>query len=689
MARPVFIIDGSRTPFLKARSGPGPFTPVDLAVQCGRPLLARQPFAPTAFDQVILGCVNVIADEMNPARVAALRLGMGEAMVAFTVQINCGSGMQSIDTAYRYIREGTSDLILAGGAEALSHAPLVWPQQGVRWFAGLAGAKGILGKLAALAKTRPAYFKPIIGLERGLTDPITELNMGQTAEVVGHLFGITREQSDAYAVESHKRLANAQSQGCLKGEVETAFARDGKFYDHDDGVRPDSSPESLAKLKPVFERPWGQVTAGNSSQITDGASWTILASEEAVAKHGLTPKAVIIDSQWSALDPSIMGLGPVLSATELLKRNSLSLADIETWELNEAFATQVLGCLAAWNDEKFCREILGLDGAAGQIDHAKLNVDGGAISLGHPVGLQRQPHRAASRQCDEAARHQARHRHRMHRRRAGRRHVDRDGVIMDSRIMDVLGDRVLELGPKPDASGPYRNFKLTRDTDGIAWLLFDREGASANTLSADVIEELDKVLAELEGQRPTGLVIRSAKPSGFIAGADVNEFRGAADPRPVETAIGRAHAVIDRLEGLKVPSVAIIHGFCLGGGLEVALACQSRIAIDGARFGFPEVMLGLHPGLGGTVRFTQLVNPMQAMTLMLTGKTIDARRAKSLGLVDAVAQERHVRNAVKDALFGHLKHAKPGLAEYHFEFRSRPRFPQFAHARGSREGGAA
>ncbi len=210
--------------------------------------------------------------------------------------------------------------------------------------------------------------------------------MGQTAEVVGHLFGINRAQSDAYAAESHKRLANAQTQGWLKGEVETAFARDGKFYDHDDGVRPDSTPETLAKLKPVFERPWGQVTAGNSSQITDGASWVILASEKAVAKHGLTPKAVILDSQWSALDPSIMGLGPVLSATELLKRNSLTLGDIETWELNEAFATQVLGCLAAWNDDKFCKEILGLDGAAGQIDQTKMNVDGGAISLGHPVG---------------------------------------------------------------------------------------------------------------------------------------------------------------------------------------------------------------------------------------------------------------------------------------------------------------
>src|ERR1700716_2683202 len=135
MARPVFIIDGSRTPFLKARSGPGPFTPLDLAGQCVRPLLRRQPFAPDAFDQVILGCVNVIADEMNPARVAALRLGMGEAMTAFTVQINCGSGMQSIDTAYRYIREGSSDLILAGGTEALSQAPLIYRRSAVEWYA--------------------------------------------------------------------------------------------------------------------------------------------------------------------------------------------------------------------------------------------------------------------------------------------------------------------------------------------------------------------------------------------------------------------------------------------------------------------------------------------------------------------------------------------------------------------------
>jgi 3-hydroxyacyl-CoA dehydrogenase / enoyl-CoA hydratase / 3-hydroxybutyryl-CoA epimerase len=240
---------------------------------------------------------------------------------------------------------------------------------------------------------------------------------------------------------------------------------------------------------------------------------------------------------------------------------------------------------------------------------------------------------------------------------------------MDSRIMDVLGDRVLELGPKSEG-GIYKNFKLTRDAEGIAWLLFDRAGASANTLSADVLEELDAVLLALEAERPAGLVIRSAKISGFIAGADVNAFRGAIDSAAVEADIGRAHAVVDRLEALKIPTVAVIHGFCLGGGLEVALACQMRIAIDGTRFGFPEVMLGLHPGLGGTARFTHLVNPLQAMTLMLTGKTIDARKAKSLGLVDAVTQERHVRNAVRDAVFGRLRRAKPspliGLMNFTF-----------------------
>ena len=231
----------------------------------------------------------------------------------------------------------------------------------------------------------------------------------------------------------------------------------------------------------------------------------------------------------------------------------------------------------------------------------------------------------------------------------------------ESRTLDVLAPREFELGPKRAAQSPYRNFHLTRDDDGIAWVLFDRADASANSLSAEVMEEFGKIVAALEDQRPTGVVVRSAKASGFIAGADINAFRGASDPAVVATEIGRAHAVIDRFEALRIPTVAVIHGFCLGGGLEVALACNSRIAIDDARFGFPEVMLGLHPGLGGTARFTALISPIEAMTMMLTGRTVDARKAKALGIADAVTQERHVRSAVRDAIFGRLKRAKPGL----------------------------
>ena len=144
--------------------------------------------------------------------------------------------------------------------------------------------------------------------------------------------------------------------------------------------------ESLAKLKPFFDRKYGNVTPGNSSQITDGAAWLILASESAVQRFNLDPLGKIIDSQWAGLDPAQMGLGPVHAATPILKRNGLGLNDLDYWEINEAFAAQVLGCLAAWRDEKYCREELGLEGALGSLDEERLNVDGGAIALGHPVG---------------------------------------------------------------------------------------------------------------------------------------------------------------------------------------------------------------------------------------------------------------------------------------------------------------
>ncbi|MGH6976693.1 MAG: acetyl-CoA C-acyltransferase, partial [Stellaceae bacterium] len=205
------------------------------------------------------------------------------------------------------------------------------------------------------------------------------------AEVLAFLFAVSRREADQYAVESQTRLARAQTNGAL-AEVEPIFGRDGTLYDHDDGVRPDSSVESLAKLHPAFERPFGKVTAGNSSQITDGACWVILASEKAVEEHGLKPLARIVDSRWAALDPRIMGLGPTLASTPLLTDHGLTLDDIDAWEINEAFAAQLLACLKAWADADYCRTVLGLDGALGTVDRARLNVDGGAIGLGHPVG---------------------------------------------------------------------------------------------------------------------------------------------------------------------------------------------------------------------------------------------------------------------------------------------------------------
>jgi len=224
--------------------------------------------------------------------------------------------------------------------------------------------------------------------------------------------------------------------------------------------------------------------------------------------------------------------------------------------------------------------------------------------------------------------------------------------------VDQLRSKVEALGVPP---GPWKHWRLARDEDGVAWLLIDRQGASANTLSEDVINELGDVLTTVENDPPKALVIRSAKRGGFIAGADVNEFRASTAPNDIEVRLRRAHDVVDRLDRLSLPTIAVIHGYCLGGGLEVALACDYRIATEDARLGFPEVLLGLHPGLGGTVRLPRLINPIEAMTTMLTGRTLRARRAKSLGLVDAVIPERHVRAAVADAAARKLKTARAQL----------------------------
>lgn len=382
--RHVYVVDGSRTPFLKAK-GIGPFSASDLAVAAGRTLLSRQNFLPTDIDEVIIGSAMPSPDEANIARVVALRLGCGQNVPAFTVMRNCASGMQALDNAALQIASGRSDIVLAGGTDAMSHAPLLFNRKMTAWLANWFAAKSFGQKAGLITQFRPGFLAPVIALLRGLTDPIVGLNMGQTAEKVAYRFNITREQMDEFALQSHLKLAQAYKEHRMH-EVAPIIDSQGHVYLQDDGVRADSSREKLAKLKPFFDKKYGMVTPGNSSQITDGACLLILASADAVKKHNLPVIGRIVDSQWAALDPSQMGLGPVHAATPILQRHHLKPDDLDCWEINEAFAAQVLGCVAAWDDKEYCQTELGLKDAMGAPSLKKLNREGGAIAAGHPIG---------------------------------------------------------------------------------------------------------------------------------------------------------------------------------------------------------------------------------------------------------------------------------------------------------------
>jgi acetyl-CoA C-acetyltransferase len=382
----VYVVDGARTPFLKARGEPGSFSASDLAIACARPVLARQPFAPEEIDEVIVGCVIPAPEEANIARLIALRLGCGRKVPAHTVQRNCASGLQALASGAERIALGQANLVLAGGTEAMSRAPIQWNPAMVGWLAGMLRAKNPLQRLGAMARFKLSNLAPVYTLLLGLTDPLVKLNMGQTAEVVAHRFGISREQQDAYALESHRRLGAAFDGGAMNQEVELLYDTRGSTIAEDNGLRRDTDVAQLARLKPVFDRKYGVVTSGNSSQVTDGAAMLLLASEAAIQRHNLPVLGELLGHEWAGVDPSQMGLGPVHAVARLLTRFQLGMQDVAQMELNEAFAAQVLGCQAAWESATYARDELGLDAPLGAIDPEKLNTEGGAIACGHPVG---------------------------------------------------------------------------------------------------------------------------------------------------------------------------------------------------------------------------------------------------------------------------------------------------------------
>ena len=392
MQTPVYLVDGARTPFLKAVGKPNPFSASDLAVQAGRALLLRQPFAVSALDHVIVGCVMPSVDEVNIARIIALRLGCDIKTPAYTVQRNCASGLQALDNAVQAIRSGQANLVLAGGTDAMSRAPVLYDDTMSQWLGGWMSAKTPLARIKQLARLRLKCFKPTIALMRGLTDPLVGLSMGQTAENVAYRFGITRHAMDQYAVGSHQRAVVAEQQGVFKqqphvlSEIVPCFDTKGTAYQSDTGVRTDCSLEKLATLKPYFDKPFGLVTPANSSQVTDGAAMVLLASEAVVKQYGLKVLAKIEGCAWTGLDPAEMGLGPVHAIHELKKNFNFNIEDIDFWEINEAFAGQVLGCVAASSDAAYAKQCLKASEPMGTIALEKLNVHGGAIAIGHPVG---------------------------------------------------------------------------------------------------------------------------------------------------------------------------------------------------------------------------------------------------------------------------------------------------------------
>ncbi|QDT35782.1 thiolase family protein [Stratiformator vulcanicus] len=382
---PIAVVAGVRTPFAKAFTKLADRSAVELGRVAVEEAIKAADLTPDRIDEVVMGNVSGPPDAANIARVVALKAGLPIDRPAHTVNRNCASGMESIFGGWQILRERRADLVVAGGTESMSNVPFLWDTRMRDWMLGLRKAKG-LRRLAHLAQLRPGFFKPIPGLELGLTDPVCGLNMGQTAEIVAKEFDISRKEQDEFALASHQRAIAAWDRCFLGGETVPVPLGPDKQLEKDFGPRNNQTMEALAKLKPLFDRQNGTVTAGNSCPITDGAAALVLARPQNASDLDVAPLGYIRGYAVAGCDPRRMGLGPVFAIDKLLRQTGMSLSDFDLFEINEAFSAQVLGCLRAFDSDDFAQRELQRDRKIGELNPDLLNVNGGAIALGHPVG---------------------------------------------------------------------------------------------------------------------------------------------------------------------------------------------------------------------------------------------------------------------------------------------------------------
>lgn len=389
MTERIAVLSGWRSPFIKAGADFQSIAADDLGARVLAHTLSRSKVANKDIDEVIIGNVAQPSNAANIARVVALKAGISQAVPAYTVQRNCASGMEAVSSAMNQLLVNNADTVVAGGTESMSNIPFLYGPKMKAFFERLARSKTLGQKLSVLSSFKLSYLKPIIGLVDGLTDPVCGQIMGITAENLAKEFEILRADQDAYALESHRRACEARKNGVFSDEIVPIDAAPNYSHmvEHDNGPREDQSEEALKKLRPYFDRVNGTVTVGNACPITDGAAMVILKRESDVKRLGLEPLGYISGYAYAGLEPQRMGLGPVYATAKLFQKMGLTMDDIDLVEMNEAFAAQIIANVRAFESDDFAQTFLNQDKAVGAIDPAKLNVNGGAIALGHPVGV--------------------------------------------------------------------------------------------------------------------------------------------------------------------------------------------------------------------------------------------------------------------------------------------------------------